>query len=82
MVTGSDVGYLPEEPLAAPAGRGGVVDVDIVVLGTHGFLHEGLVEDLAVDLHVVLGLHQVTLCTGSRGVVINPWAEYWRWAES
>lgn len=62
------MGYLPEEPLAAPPSRGGVVDVDVVVLGTHRFLHEGFVEDLAVDLHVVFGFHQVTLCTQRGGV--------------
>lgn len=69
------MGYLPKEPLAAPPSRGGVVDVDVVVLGAHGFLHKGLVEDLAIDLHVVFGFNQVTLCKRSRGVWINPSTE-------
>lgn len=68
--------YLPEESLAASPSRGGVVDVDVVVLGTHGFLHKGLVEDFAIDLHVVLGFHQVTLCERSRSVGHNPGTVY------
>jgi len=51
--------HLPEEPLAAPPRRRGVVDVDVVVLGADGLLHERLLEHLPVHLHVVLPLHQV-----------------------
>ena len=52
---------LPEEPLAATSSRGGVVDVDVVVLGTNRLLNERFLEDLAVHLHVIFPLHQVTL---------------------
>lgn len=55
--------YLPEEPLAAPASRGGVVDVDVVVLSTNGFFYKGFREHLPIHLHVVLRLHQITVCT-------------------
>lgn len=57
-------GYLSEESLAAPSSRCRVVDVDIVVLGTHRFLYEGFREHLPVHLDVVFPFHQVTLCTG------------------
>lgn len=53
--------HLSEEALAAAAGRGGVVDVDVVVLGADGLLNERLLEDLPVHLHVVLPFHQVAL---------------------
>lgn len=53
--------HLPEESLAASAGRRRVVDVDIVVLCAHRLLHKRLLEDFSVHLHVVLALHQVTL---------------------
>lgn len=52
---------LSEESLAATAGGGGVVDVDVVVLSADGLLDKRLLEYLSVHLHVVLSLHQVTL---------------------
>lgn len=57
-------GYLSEESLAAPSGRCGVIYVDIVVLGTHRFLHKGFGEHLTIHLYMVLPFHQVALCTG------------------
>lgn len=55
--------YLSEEPLASSSSRCWVVDVDVVVLGTHGFLHKGFRKHLPVHLDMVLPLHQVALCT-------------------
>ena len=54
--------YLSEESLAASSCRCWVIDVDIVVLSAHRFLHEGFGEHLPVHLHMVLPLHKVTLC--------------------
>lgn len=50
---------LSEEALTATASRGGVVDVDVVVLSADRLLDKRLLEDLPVHLHVVLPLHQV-----------------------
>ena len=58
----SDQTYLSEESLRPSARTGGEVDVHVVVLGRDGLLHEGLRENLAVDLNLVLGLYQLTLC--------------------
>lgn len=52
---------LSEEALTASSSRGGVVDVDIVVLSTHRLLNERLLEYFSIHLHVVLSFHQVTL---------------------
>lgn len=63
LSSGSESSYLSEESLAASSGGCRVIDVDIVVFSTHGFLHEGFGEHLPVHLNVVLPLHKVTLCT-------------------
>ena len=57
----SDQTYLSEESLGASARARGEVDVDVVVLGRDGLLHEGLRENLAVHLNLVLRLNQLTL---------------------
>ena len=52
--------YLSEEALAAAPGRGGVVNVDVVVLSTDWLLHERFLKDFPVDFNMVLPFHQVT----------------------
>lgn len=56
--------YLSEESLAAPSSRCRVIDVDVMVLSAHGFLHERFRKHLPVHLNMVLPLHEVALCTG------------------
>lgn len=53
--------YLSKETLAAPTGRGWVIDVDIVVLGGDRLLHKRFMKHFPVHFHMVLALHQVTL---------------------
>ena len=50
------VANLPEERLVPAADSVRVVDADVVILGVGGFLHERLVDALAVQLDVVLVL--------------------------
>jgi len=52
------VAHLAEEPLRAAPDRRRVVDVDVVVLGRGGLLHERLVDADAADLEVVLSQHE------------------------
>lgn len=52
---------LSEEALAATTSRGGVVDVDVVVLGTDRLLNKRFLEYFSVHLHMVLSFHQVAL---------------------
>ncbi len=52
---------LSEESLAATSSRGGVVDVNVVVLSTDRLLNKRLLEYLSIHLHMVLSFHQVTL---------------------
>lgn len=59
--------HLPEESLAASAGRRWVVDIDVMVLCAHWLLYKRLLEDFSVHLHVVLALHQVTLWEAETG---------------
>ena len=56
----ADLVYLSEEALAAAPGRGGVVNVDVVVLSTDWLLHERFLKDFPVDFNMVLPFHQVT----------------------
>ena len=48
------VAHLAEQRFVPAADGVRVVDADVVVLGIRGFLHEGLVDALAVELDVVL----------------------------
>lgn len=52
---------LSEEPLASTTSRCGVIDVDVVVLGTHGLLNKRLLEDFSVHLHMILSFYEVAL---------------------
>lgn len=52
---------LSEESLASTTSRCGVIDVDVVVLGTHGLLNKRLLEDFSVHLHMILSFYEVAL---------------------
>lgn len=51
--------YLAEQPLRPAAGRRGEINVDFVVLGRDGLLHEGFVEDLPVDFDLIVLLDDI-----------------------
>lgn len=55
--------HLTEETLTASTRRCWIVDVDVVILGRHRFLHKRFIEGDAIHLHMILRFYQFMSCT-------------------